>query len=281
MQPARESAATPFRNTQETEGQQVTAVGISAASVALRRAIWRGLLAVITLLALLGSAGEFARLALGFESLLGLVRLFGLGQEANVPTWFSSVILLAAGVLAGLVGALERDRDHMAARRWACLAVLLGLMSLDETATIHETVSARAAYRLLSTQGEVTWVIYYAWIVPGVLICAAAAWWLAPWWRSLEDSVRPRFATAIQLYLGAALGIELAEAAWAGSIGLAQSSVSPFYSLLWTTQEVLEMLGVAWLIRALLDKLALVNAVASLRTAPRPADVQSARLSAG
>jgi hypothetical protein len=220
-----------------------------------RQATRRALGVAIAALVVLGTAGEVARLGFGRDTLFGFVRLFGLGQEANVPTWYSSATLLVAAALAGTAALLKhRARDPLA-RRWTALAALLALMSLDETAAIHESIPALAAYRLLG-EGDSPFV-YYAWIVPGAAIAAAIVWWFTSLWRGLRRDVRPRFANAAAIYFGGAVGVEVAEAACAAVLGLERAATSPFYSALWTTQEALEMIGVAALILALLDHLAL------------------------
>jgi hypothetical protein len=64
--------------------------------------------------------------------------------EQNVATWYSSVILLAAGTMALLncwsVPALRKLRWlHRAG--WACMVFVLIGLSADETATIHESLA--------------------------------------------------------------------------------------------------------------------------------------------
>lgn len=81
--------------------------------------------------------------------------------EQNVATWYSSVILLAAGVMALLnfwyVPATRRLR-WLHRTGWACMAFVLIGLSADETATIHESLArlfnamnegnGRAPYRI-------------------------------------------------------------------------------------------------------------------------------------
>jgi hypothetical protein len=64
--------------------------------------------------------------------------------EQNVATWYSSVILLAAGVMALLnlwyVPATRRPA-WLHRTGWACMAFVLIGLSADETATIHESLA--------------------------------------------------------------------------------------------------------------------------------------------
>ncbi|MEZ5316832.1 MAG: hypothetical protein R2752_05475 [Vicinamibacterales bacterium] len=208
------------------------------------------LVVAIGTLVVLGSAGEIARLEFGHDVVFGLVRLFGLGQEANVPTWFSSVLLLAAGVLAGTIALLPARQDRSFAGQWAALAGVLVLMSLDETAMIHETLPALVVMRFLPS-GEVPWYVYYAWIGPGAVVLGLLIWWFVPFWRTLPRPIRRRMTVAVAVYFGGALLLELAEAAWAARFDTERLA----YSALWTTQEILEMAGAALFVLALLEYL--------------------------
>jgi hypothetical protein len=236
-----------------------------------RRTIRLVLGAAIVSLVVLGTIGEVARLGFGRDTLFGFTRLFCLGEEANVPTWYSSATLLMAAVLAGTAAMLKHQLRDPLARQWTCLSVLLGLMSLDETAAIHETFPALAAYRLLGDSES--WLVYYAWILPGAALLASILWWFAPLWRGLGAKVRRQFTAAAAIYFGGALGVEVAEAACAAALGLKRAKTSPIYSALWNTQELLEMLGVAAFILAMIDHLALERVCFTQRsTAARDAN---------
>lgn len=224
-----------------------------------RRTIRLILASAIASLVALGTAGEIARLGFQRDTLLGFVRLFGLGQEANVPTWYSSATLLIAALLAVTAALLQFHRGNPLGRQWALLAILLTLMSLDETAAIHETASVLLARRLLGVDG-LPWYVFYAWIVPGTVLLAGILWWFSTLWQNLPAPVRRQFTVAACMYFGGALGLEVAEAAWSARFGMGNA----MYSALWTTQELLEMAGVAALILALLDYLALSRASITL-----------------
>ncbi len=224
-----------------------------------RRVIRLSFGVAISLLVALGTAGEIARLGFGHDVLFGLVRLFGLGQEANVPTWYSSATLLIAATLAGVAARWQFHLGSSLARQWLFLAILLALMSMDETAAIHETVPALLARRILGSTGR-PWYVLYAWLVPGTGLVLVILWWFSNLWRSLPPLLRRRFTFAVAMYFGGAVGLEFAEAAW-----LARAGEDAIYSVLWTAQEVLEMVGVAALILVLLDYLSLGRACITVR----------------
>jgi hypothetical protein len=238
------------------------ALSISAGT---RRAVRLGLTVAIVALAALGSACEVARVGFGRNFLLGFARLFGLGNEGNVPTWYASATLLLAGLLAGAAALLRHLARDRIARQWGFLALLLVLMSLDETASIHEWFPAIAADLLTRAEGR-AWYVEYAWLAPGLLVVPLLVWWFAALWRSLRPEVRTKFTVAAAVFFGGAVGVELAEAVCAAALGVEAAGTSPIYSVIWTTQEILEMVGVAALLLALLDHLALERVVVTIRT---------------
>ena len=76
-------------------------------------------------------------LVLGYPS-WQLERLFNLGYEANVPTWFSS-ILWAIGFVAAYQCA-QLAHSKLKQRLWILIALGFLAFSIDETAQIHENI---------------------------------------------------------------------------------------------------------------------------------------------
>ena len=94
-----------------------------------------------------------------------LVRLFNLSNEANVPTYFSSMLLLVPAVLLMVIGIVKR-RDHAAfARHWQFLGFIFLCLSLDETACIHESLIGP-----LRSMLHATGVFYFTWVIPAVIL---------------------------------------------------------------------------------------------------------------
>src|SRR5687768_17855211 len=60
-----------------------------------------------------------------------------LALERNPSTWLSTALLALAGVAAWAAG-----RGRPDAARWNIVAVIFGVLSLDEVATIHERLAA-------------------------------------------------------------------------------------------------------------------------------------------
>lgn len=68
------------------------------------------LLASAVGLAVAGVAGQFSKYVLGYNRVFGLVRLFDLDAEGNVPTWYSALLLFLAAALLGVIAYAKRAR---------------------------------------------------------------------------------------------------------------------------------------------------------------------------
>ena len=65
-----------------------------------------------------------------------MIARFDVDSEASVPTWFGQMLLFVAGLLAVVVGVADKHLRHY----WLVVAGLLGLLSLDEGSSFHETL---------------------------------------------------------------------------------------------------------------------------------------------
>lgn len=241
----------------------------AAVTATTRRWMKRTLFTAITLLIGLSSIVEVSRVVFKHGNLLGLVHMFVLSDEANLPTWYASATLLIAGFVAGTIAFLHYQEGNSIGRQWALFAGLLTLMSLDETASVHEMPSVMAYFLVRAQPGNIPWYVIYAWVVPGALVLAGVVWWFASLWKALPTVIRRQFTIATAVFFGGALGLEAGEAAWAARFTPDSITLAPpdnlGFSLIWTLQETCEMVGVALLILALFDYLVLTWTSVNLR----------------
>jgi hypothetical protein len=106
----------------------------------------------------LGLAAELARSSLP----AGVVEHLSLSYEANVPTWFSSSLLLGCAIAAGLVA----HQSTAWRRHWWGMAIAFGYVSMDEAAEIHEHLGG-----LFGTHG----ILYFDWVIVAVAALAVLA----------------------------------------------------------------------------------------------------------
>ena len=170
-------------------------------------------------------------------------RVLDLAQEGSMPTWYSSVQLLLAAIILGGIAtrkAALRDPHRLA---WAALAIGFALLSLDETASLHEE-SGLLLRGIVSRDG----IFYFRWTVIA-LACMPVL--LVVFWRflgSLPRRTRLELIAAGAVFLSGAVGLELVTGLLASQGG--QRSVA--YALFNAGENGLELLGIAMLIGTLL-----------------------------
>lgn len=88
-----------------------------------------------------------------------IYRLFHLGYEGNIPTWFSSIILFLCGMYS-LEIYFQIKKETKNYSLWLIMAFLFIAMSCDEVAQIHEMLGAviNKYYLHLSNTQHSEWV---------------------------------------------------------------------------------------------------------------------------
>ena len=177
--------------------------------------------------------GLYSRFVLDHDFVFGLVPLFDTDLEGNVPSWYSSSLLLAASGMALLCRHADGDRRRRA--YWGGLTAIFLYMSLDEAARLHEQIGNLTA--LLSGRAG---MLLFPWVLPfGILALVVGALYLRFLFR-LPVHTAATFVAAGALYVGGALGMEIVQALYVGSGGLSQSRTGQLVS---TAEEFMEMGG--------------------------------------
>jgi len=181
----------------------------------------------------------------GHDSVFGLLRLFDMDGEANLPTWYSTMLLLCSAALLASIAARTGSQTPRMSHYWWLLAFGFLAMSIDEAAMVHDLFDAPTA-RVLDDNTHPA--LFYAWVVPySLLALALGVYFLRFLWR-LPANIRWRFIVAGTVYVSGALGIEFLEGLAAAESG--EDSIP--YAILNTVQEVMEFAGVILFIDALL-----------------------------
>lgn len=145
-----------------------------------------------------------------------LLQLFELDEENNLPTWFSSFLLLNNAVV--LFVASTQAKQHQT--QWLILAIGFLLLSVDEVAGLHET---------FHTAIDTNWTIYAA-ILVGIIGLA-----LIPFLLALPRQIAILFVLSGTLYLSGALLVE-----W---LSRDMDEESLRYAIAVALEEGLEMVG--------------------------------------
>ena len=220
-----------------------TVIPISAKRSAFTLALVMG---VLVALSVAGTALSFAPIHDPFLSKVRdtLVRLFSLDGEANFPTWYSASLLLLCAFLLAMIAYARRQRDTVHDSRWLILAVVFLLLSLDETAQLHELAIAPLRERF-----HPTGFLYYAWIVPAGICAGIFALAYLSFLAKLPVQTARLMVLAGALYVGGAIGVESLSAKQASLHG--EHNIA--YHAIITVEELLEMAGLVVFIYALLD----------------------------
>lgn len=214
-------------------------------SVSLRfrvRPVVRALFACIGALVTFDVALKVLHHVWGYDTVLGLQRLFYVGNESNVPTWYSSAQLAMAALLLVAIAVDARARRAPFAKAWAFLALIFFYISLDEVSQIHEHWGM-AFDGVVERQG----IFFRRWVVAGIPIVLALGAFFSRFVFSLPVRTRNRMIVSGAVYVGAALGMELVEGWW-----FTHRTLGLTIELINTIEESGEMIGIALFVRTLL-----------------------------
>src|SRR6185503_2968640 len=129
----------------------------------------RRLGAVVVLLVAASTAVHVMTAITGHDTSYGLTALFELDNENNIPTWYSSLLLLLSSVLLA-VTARAQPAAWPETRYWWGLSLIFLLLSVDEAASLHEKFN-RPVRELLHLGASV----HFAWVVPAILMLLVLA----------------------------------------------------------------------------------------------------------
>ncbi|GAB3507665.1 hypothetical protein [Amycolatopsis cihanbeyliensis] len=168
--------------------------------------------------------------------------------EGNLPTWWSTGLLVVAAVAFAVVGGLARAARAGEAWAWFVCAGVLGLLSLDDHTQLHERLD-RIGRRLVSFDG-----FPFYWLLPGLVAGAAVATAFLLLAFRLPRAGTWCVAGGCALLLAGALGGELAQ-----GLLIAEGESGPLYVLTYHAEELAENLGVLVLLAAAVRSVAVLR----------------------
>jgi len=200
------------------------------------------LLWIIAVLTVIHSVVLFLYFYWEDDYVFGLVDLFDFDIEGNFPTFYSAVaILLASGLLALATHAnWKRENGHRF--YWLLLTLVMLFLSFDEATAIHETIGV-----FFEDYMDASGFLYFMWVVPyGVAVAVLGVFFLK-FLFALPAQTRNYFIASGIIFLSGAMGLEVFGAREADINGVETIT----YCVLYTFEELLEMLGIVLFIYAL------------------------------
>lgn len=172
----------------------------------------------------------------------GLVPLFDFDTEKNIPTLYSSIVLVSASILLSFI-ALTCKKVKSSYIPWFGLSLIFLFLAIDETNGIHERLVTP-----MRNTFDASGFLYYAWVIPyGVaLVFFIIAY--SKFLFELPKNIMILFLVSGATFISGAVGFELLGGKQADLYG----TDNILYSIITTCEESLEMLGVAIFIYSLL-----------------------------
>ena len=193
------------------------------------------------------------------EELPEAAQLFNFYYEANVPTIYSSMAIYLSAILLFFIAT---NHDGLDAVYWALLGLIFIFLGVDETFQLHEKTGDYFRHNHTALIG----VVVYPWLVTYAI---AASVFLLVYLRflfRLPREIAWLFVLSGSIFVLGAMGMEwLGGMIWKDSEDGAGYSTMAVYSISYTVEEFLEMLGIALFIYTLLKYIRLHLGFATLR----------------
>ena len=180
----------------------------------------------------------------GFGAEKHWLNSLNMDRELNLPTLFSSALLLVAALL---MQRLAQRSDRIATEDWRLLSKIFIFLALDEALQIHEILIIPGLRHQVHPALASTWVVPYAALVLIML------WRFRRFLGCIPRATASRLLRSGSVYLSGAIGMEMI-----GSFAVRSSLIrlhSPWYGAITGLEESLEMLGIILLIDALMRAL--------------------------
>jgi hypothetical protein len=234
------------------------------------KTIVRIIIIAVLMITLAGLAARFALYIWGELEFLQPLRIFDVGEERSIPTWFESILFLLCSILLAVVAVAKKQRNDRYSLHWGVLTIILLLLSLDEVASIHEAIGQQSERLLHAVTGFTPGgAISFFWVVPGAIFVFIVLLAYLRFLVNLPRTTRRLFLFAGALFVLGALGIEMLtaqvvsssggianwiESSSGGMIGQGSASAIPtiLKGLQTSVEEMFEMLGLTAFVYALL-----------------------------
>jgi len=209
------------------------------------RWVLRVLLTISAALVALYLMGLLLKYGFGRDYALGFVPMFDINGEQNVPTLFSSMLLIGAGGLCYFA-------SHMSIRwrwQWLFMAFVFIILGIDETFGLHEPLffvlrgnRSEATAELADKLGGALWSDIYVWIIIAILLLLV---WYWPLIRHVGKRVLTLAIWSAIVYMAGVVGID--------NILVTENEVpEALYLSLSIIEELCEFVGVSLFIYAVL-----------------------------
>ncbi|MGH1487307.1 MAG: hypothetical protein ACRBCI_13925 [Cellvibrionaceae bacterium] len=200
------------------------------------------LLGIVAFLLVANIIGIVCKHCLEMGDSVGLIKLFDFDTESNIPTYYSIFALLFSSALLVYIAWVHRLQQQ-SYLYWAFLALIFLFLAIDERLALHERLilPVEAA---IGTSG----IFYFAWVVPYIVGLSVFVILYLKFLMRLPKKIMVLFVLSGFVFVVGAIGFEMIGGNHAETFGKKTLT----YSVLYTFEELLEMLGIVMFIYTLL-----------------------------
>lgn len=160
-----------------------------------------------------------------------IFQFFDVGLEANMPTYFSVLIFLIMGIVAWIIGGIEKSQGNRA-WPWIGTTILLLFLGLDELGEVHEQLTWHTQQLL-----DVSGFLAFAWVIPYLIIVALLSIFYIPFLWKLK--YRAWFFWGAIVFITGAAGVEMIGAYFYDTQGV----MSAGFIIASSIEEIMEIAG--------------------------------------
>lgn len=180
------------------------------------------------------------------------VKIFWLDTEANLPTLYQALTLLLSAFLLEVISLNAASTGKSYVFHWRLMAIIFFWFGVDEASHIHEVVQALFSqfFRdgILVKHYMPSKILFF---IPAILIVVTFVITYIRFLLYLPKRTRWQFILSGAIFVGGALGIEMVSQFFAAVHG----KTNMVYGGLSSLEEIMEMVGIAIFIYALLEYL--------------------------
>lgn len=168
-----------------------------------------------------------------------IFRLFDLGDENNIPTYFSSFLFIILAIISWFIAGLEKEGGKKY-YPWIITVFLFIFLGLDEVTQIHEQLTG-PFQNILNTSG----FLFFAWVIPYGIILILLSIFYIPFVLTLKNKRLLFFGAGIFLF--GAIILEMI----GSNLYEAGKNMDLIYILISSFEEIFEIIGLLIAIMAL------------------------------
>ena len=170
------------------------------------------------------------------------IKLLDFDYEGNLPSLYSATAILFSAMLLAVI-TVHNKRAQQPYKAWLGLCLIFIFLALDEGASIHEKIGD-----LTEEYYESSGYFYYEWLISYLVLLAIFLVSYVKFLFTIPKTIAIQFVIAGVMFVSGAVGFEM--------LGAEEADINNTntvkYSILYTTEELLEMTAIVVFVHALL-----------------------------